>query len=239
MLTRVDIVANVNAIQCRIEAACARAGRNPGGVILLAVAKGQPPDAVCAAAAAGLKLIGENRVQEAKARMPLCPGGLQWHMIGHLQSNKARDAVDLFDMIQSIDSLQLAREINKWGERSAKTVPILLEVNVAGESSKFGYKPEVLRADLEQINALARIEIQGLMTIAPWTPDPEKVRPVFRQLRDLKAKCEGVLGAPLPHLSMGMSGDFEVAVEEGATIVRIGSALFGPRPRARRDSPAG
>jgi len=239
MLTRVDITANVYAIQGRIKAACARAGRNPEGVTLLAVAKGQPPDAVCAAAAAGLKLIGENRVQEAKARMPLCPGGLQWHMIGHLQSNKARDAVELFDMIQSIDSLHLAREINKWAERAAKTVPILLEVNVAGEASKFGYKPEVLRAELEQINALARIEIQGLMTIAPWTPDPQKVRPVFRQLRDLKAKCEGVLGAPLPHLSMGMSGDFEVAVEEGATIVRIGSALFGPRPRARKDSPAG
>ena len=239
MLTRVDIAGNAGAIRGRIEAACARARRRPEGVTLLAVAKGQPPDAVCAAAAAGLKWIGENRVQEAKARMPLCPGGLQWHMIGHLQSNKARDAAELFDMIQSIDSLRLAEEINKWAERAAKTVPILLEVNVAGEASKFGYKSETLLADLGQINALARIEIQGLMTIAPWTPDPEKVRPVFRQLRDLKTKCEGVLGAPLPHLSMGMSGDFEVAVEEGATIVRIGSALFGPRPRAGKDSPAG
>jgi len=239
MLSRVDIAANLNAIQGRIEAACVRAGRNPDSVTLLAVAKGQPPDAVRTAAAAGLKLIGENRVQEAKAKLPLCPGNLHWHMIGHLQSNKARDATELFDMIQSVDSLHLAREINKWAERSAKTFPILLEVNIAGEASKFGYKPEALRAELEQINALARIEIQGLMTIAPWTSDPEKVRPAFRQLRDLKTKCEGVLGAPLPHLSMGMSGDFEVAVEEGATIVRIGSALFGPRPRARKDSPAG
>ena len=122
---------------------------------------------------------------------------------------------------------------------AAKTVPILLEVNIAGEASKFGYRPETLLKELARINALKRAEVQGLMTIAPWTPDPERVRPVFRQLRQLKAGCEQVLGAPLPHLSMGMSGDFEVAIEEGSTVVRLGTALFGPRSRAKlRQRPA-
>jgi pyridoxal phosphate enzyme (YggS family) len=134
-------------------------------------------------------------------------------------------------MIQSVDSLALAQEINKWADRSAKTMPILLEVNVAGESSKFGYPPARLLEEFLQINDLKKIEIHGLMTVAPWTPDPEKVRPVFRRLRELKQECEQRLGAPLPHLSMGMSGDFEVAIEEGATMVRVGSALFGPRPK--------
>jgi pyridoxal phosphate enzyme (YggS family) len=233
-----DIVANLKAIQERIGAASARAGRSPDSVILLAVAKGQPPEAVCAAAGKGLNIFGENRVQEAKAKVPLCPANLHWHMIGHLQSNKCRDAVQLFDLIQSVDSLPLAQEINKWAEKLAKTVPLLLEVNIAGESSKFGYKPETLLSELEQINALKRIEIHGLMTIAPWTQEPEKVRPMFRQLRALKAKCEGILGAPLPHLSMGMSADFEVAIEEGATLVRIGTALFGPRPTTKKAAPA-
>jgi pyridoxal phosphate enzyme (YggS family) len=232
-----DIASNLNAVQEQISAACARAGRKPDTVTLLAVAKGQPPEAVRDAADAGLKLIGENRVQEAKAKIPLCPGNLHWHMIGHLQSNKARDAVELLDMIQSVDSLHLAQEISKWAERSGKTIPILLEVNIAGEASKFGYAPEALRVELEQINALPRIEIHGLMTIAPWTPDPERTRPVFRQLRDLKTLYEGVLGVPLPHLSMGMSGDFEVAIEEGATVIRLGSALFGPRPSAGKGAP--
>jgi pyridoxal phosphate enzyme (YggS family) len=156
---------------------------------------------------------------------------LRWHMIGHLQSNKCRDAVELFEMIQSVDSLALAREINKRAEQAARTMPVLLEVNVAAEASKFGYQPEVLLAELNQINDLPRIEIQGLMTMAPWTLETEKVRPIFRRLRELKTQCEKILGAPLPHLSMGMTGDFEVAIEEGATLVRIGTALFGPRPK--------
>jgi len=202
---------------------------------MLAVTKSQPPEAVRAAVEAGQILFGENRVQEAKAKIPLCPGHLRWHMIGHLQSNKCRDAVQLFEMIESVDSLVLAQEIDKWAEKAARTMPILLEVNMAGESSKFGYKPERLLAELEPINALRRIGIHGLMTIAPWTQEPEKVRPVFRQLRELKEQCEKVLGAPLPHLSMGMSGDFEVAIEEGATLVRIGTLLFGPRPKGMKE----
>jgi len=154
-------------------------------------------------------------------------------MIGHLQSNKARDAVHFFEMIQSVDSLSLAQEINKLADRAAKTMPILLEVNVAGEATKFGYKPDQLLSELAAINALNKIEIHGLMTIAPWTAEPEKVRPIFRHLRELKTECENVLAAPLSHLSMGMSGDFEVAIEEGATLLRIGTALFGPRPKMR------
>jgi hypothetical protein len=227
-----DLPANLDAVRQRIAQACARAGRDPAAVTLLAVTKSQPPEMVCAAAALGLSLFGENRVQEAKAKIPLCPGRLRWHMIGHLQTNKARDAVQLFEMIQSVDSLHLAAEINKSAERFAKTLPVLLEVNVAGEASKFGYRPEQLLGELQALNALRRLELHGLMTMAPWTPEPEKVRPLFRRLRELKAQCEQLLGAPLPHLSMGMTSDFEVAIEEGATLVRIGTALFGERPQA-------
>jgi len=231
----VDVAENLDAIQQRIRAACARAGRAPDSVMLLPVTTSHPPETVRRAAELGLNVFGENRVQEARAKIPLCPGHLRWHMIGHLQSNKCRDAVELFAMIESVDSFSLAQEINKWADKSARTIPILLEVNMAGEATKFGYKPEQLLLDLERINALPRIEVHGLMTIAPWTQEPEKVRPVFRQLCELKTKCEKILGVPLPHLSMGMSGDFEVAIEEGATIVRLGTLLFGPRPKARKE----
>lgn len=227
----VSLAENLNSIQHRIRAACERAGRDPDSVLLLAVSKGQPPDAVKEAAELGLTVIGENKIQEAKAKIPLCSGRLCWHFIGHLQTNKCREAVQLFKMIQSVDNLHLAQEIQKRAEQAAKTMPILLEVNLAGESSKFGYHPGQLLAELAGINELSRLEIHGLMTVPPWAPDPEKVRPVFRQLRELKGQCEEILGAPLAHLSMGMSGDFEVAIEEGATIVRIGTALFGPRKR--------
>jgi hypothetical protein len=226
-----DLAENLNAIQQRMAGACARAGRAPGTVTLIAVTKGQPPEAVAEAAKLGLTLFGENKVQEAKAKIPFCPGRLRWHLVGHLQTNKCRDAVELFEMIQSVDSLHLAQEINKRAEQAARTMPILLEVNAAGEASKFGYSPARLLSEFPQINALPRLEIHGLMTVPPWTPDPEKVRPLFRQLRALKDQCEQLLGAPLPGLSMGMTGDFEVAIEEGATMVRIGTALFGPRPK--------
>jgi len=150
-----------------------------------------------------------------------------------------RDAVELFEMIQGVDSLSLAREISKRAEQAAKTMPILLEVNVAGEASKFGYAPDKLLAELNQLNALPRIEIHGLMAIPPFTPLPEKARPYFQKLRELKLQCEQILGAPLPHLSMGMSGDFEVAIEEGSTMVRVGTALFGERMSSwQRTEPA-
>ena len=226
-----SVAENLAGIRERMAAACARVGRDPGGVTLLAVSKGMPPEVIAEAAAAGLTLFGENKVQEARAKIPLCPGQLHWHFIGHLQSNKCRDAVACFEMIEGVDSVALAEELQKWADKSVRTLPVLLEVNLAGESTKFGFKPDALLDALGPINALPRLEIHGLMTIAPWAQDPEKVRPIFRNLRELKAACEQRLGAPLPHLSMGMSGDFEVAIEEGATLVRIGTALFGPRPR--------
>src|SRR5580658_3825396 len=228
-----DIAANLTSVRQRISAACARSGRDAASVTLVTVSKGHPAEAVRAAAELGLCVFGENRVQEARAKIGLCPGRLRWHLIGHLQSNKCRDAVHFFEMIQSVDSLALAREINKWAEKSAKTMPALIEVNVAGESSKFGYAPERVLAEFKELNALPKLELHGLMTVAPYTQDAEKVRSVFRRLRELKRECEDVLGAPLPHLSMGMSGDFEVAVEEGATMIRIGSALLGPRAASK------
>jgi pyridoxal phosphate enzyme (YggS family) len=228
-----ELATNFEMIQRRIAEACGRAKRQVSEVSLLAVSKTHPPDAIRAVADLGQVVFGESKVQEAKAKIPLCPGKLRWHMIGHLQSNKCRDAVQLFTMIESVDGLELAREIDRMAERFAKTMPILLEVNLAGESSKFGYKPEALLAEFEAINALKRIEIHGLMTVPPYSQNPERSRPFFQQLRELKIKCEQILGAPLPHLSMGMSGDFEIAIEEGATIVRVGTALFGPRSYAK------
>jgi len=224
-----DLGNQLETIRQRVAAACARVGRDPASVALLAVSKGQTPASVRAASDLGLTLFGENRVQEAKVKIGQCPGRLHWHLIGHLQSNKARDAVHFFEMIHSVDSLHLAEELNKCADKAAKQVPILLEVNVAGEASKFGYRPARLLEELEFLNAFRRLEIHGLMTIAPWTPEPEKTRPVFRQLRELKTECEQRLGAPLQHLSMGMTNDFEVAIEEGATFVRLGTALFGSR----------
>ena len=229
-----DLAANLSAIEARIAAACERAGRKREEVTLMAVSKGQPPEAIEAAAELGLEYFGESKVQEARTKIGRCRGKIRWQMIGHLQSNKCRDAVFFFEMIQSVDSLALAEELNKWAEKSGKTMPILLEANIAGESSKFGYPPDRLREEFLRINALRKLEIHGLMTIAPWSPDPERARPIFRQLRELKTECETILGAPLPHLSMGMSGDFEAAVEEGATMVRIGTALFGSRRSAVR-----
>lgn len=225
----VDLERNIREVMERIRRACERAGRDPGSVCVVAVSKGQPPEMVARAAGLGLRVFGENRVQEAKAKIPLCPSNISWHMIGHLQTNKCKDAVRLFDVVESVDSVHLAVELDLRAEQAAKHLPVLLEVNVAGESSKFGFAPETLLAELPRLNALRRLQIQGLMTVAPFTTDPEKVRPVFRRLRELKTECEARLGAPLPHLSMGMTNDFEVAVEEGATIVRIGTALFGPR----------
>jgi len=220
---------NLASIQQRIHAACARAGRDAASVTLLAVSKTHPPDMIREAVDAGQLLFGENKIQEAKAKIPMSPGKARWHFIGHLQSNKVRDAVELFQMIQGVDSLAIAREISKRAEQAAKSMPVLLEVNVAGEGSKFGYKPEQLLAELKELNALPRIEIHGLMAIPPFAPVPEKARPYFQKLRELKGRCEEILGVPLPQLSMGMSGDFEVAIEEGSTIVRVGTALFGER----------
>jgi pyridoxal phosphate enzyme (YggS family) len=207
-----DLAAKIDAI-CR---------RIPAGVTLLAVTKTVPPERVDAALKAGITVFGENKLQEAKAKIPLVSSRARWHFIGHLQTNKARDAVELFELIHSVDSLRVAGELNKWAERAGKTQPILLEVNVAGEADKFGIQPEDLPAMLSQIQQLTHLEVRGLMTVPPLVGDP---RPHFRRLRELRDTTG------LRELSMGMSHDFEAAIEEGATIVRIGTAIFGERTR--------
>lgn len=224
-----DAAARLAEVQQRLAAACARAGRDPAQVTLVAVSKTHPAAAVAELAALGVRDFGESRVQEAKAKIPDCPGHLRWHLIGHLQTNKARDAVALFDLVHSVDSLRLAEELQRQADKQARRVRVLLEVNVAGEATKFGWPSDAVLAELAAVNALTRLELHGLMGMAPWSPDPERARPVFRRLRELRAECEQRLGAPLPVLSMGMSGDFEVAVEEGSTLVRVGTALFGGR----------
>jgi pyridoxal phosphate enzyme (YggS family) len=225
----VNFAENLDSIQQRIANACGRAARDANSVTLLAVSKSHPPESIQAAVACGQIFFGENKVQEAKAKIPLSPSKARWQFIGHLQSNKVRDAVELFEMIQGVDSLAIAQEISKRAEQAGKTMPILVEVNVAGEGSKFGYQPEKLLAELDALSALPRIEIHGLMAIPPYSPVPKKTRPYFQRLRELKVQAENILGYPLPQLSMGMSGDFEIAIEEGATIVRVGTALFGER----------
>ena len=226
-----ELQENLTRIRSRIDQACERSGRQPDSVRLMAVSKNQSPERVAEAASAGLTLFGENRIQEAKVKIAQSPSQLEWHFIGHLQSNKSRDAVSLFHVVQGVDSLALAEELQKQAIKQARSLPILLEVNVAGESSKFGWNPDRLLTELLQLNALNRLEVHGLMTIAPYAVDPEQVRPIFRRLRELRDRCTDLLGAPLPVLSMGMSGDLEVAIEEGATLVRVGTALFGERPR--------
>lgn len=220
-------------IQRRVASACVRAGRDPSSVGLVAVSKTHGPDAVAEAAAAGIRIFGENKVQEARAKIPLCPGHVFWHLVGHLQSNKAHTACELFDVIHSVDSIKLLQVIDRACDELGKTMKVLLEVNVSGEAVKYGLPPESVPAALEAANALARIEVRGLMTMPPLAPDPETTRPHFRRLRELRDRWSAELGAPLGELSMGMSGDFEVAIEEGATWIRIGTALFGARETAR------
>ena len=220
-----EVAHNINQIRQRIRSAAERAGRQAEDVTLVAVSKTVEPERVETALSAGQTLFGESRVQEAKAKIPLVSGRAHWHMIGHLQTNKARDAVALFEVIHSVDSLKLAAELNKWAEHMGKTQGIFLEVNVSGEASKFGLKPEDLESTLSEINKLPRLEVQGLMTIALVAEEVEKARPYFHRLRELREALN------LRELSMGMTHDFEVAVEEGATMVRIGSAIFGERKR--------
>lgn len=221
--TESEVAANLERVRARITAAAERAGRQPSAVKLIGVSKTFPASAVVAAVAVGLADIGENRVQEAvpKAAEAAAAGAHPtWHLIGHLQTNKVKSALDLFDWIESVDSLHLATALSN---RATRPVEILLEVNVAGEATKTGFSPaEVLEA-APAIAALPRLAVRGLMTVAPETDNPENVRPVFRQLRELNER----LG--FSELSMGMSGDYEVAISEGATMVRIGRAIFGSR----------
>ena len=227
-----QIAQHLADIRGRIESAALRAGRDPASVQLVAVSKTHPADAVRAAAAAGQCLFGESRVQEAREKIPACPPSLEWHFIGHLQKNKVRHALPLFDFFHSIDSMALAQAMDRIACESGRTVTGLLEVNVSGEATKHGFTPEQLRAEFSALTSLPHLRVVGLMTMAPYAEDAEQARPVFRALRELRDGLQQTLGTSLPHLSMGMSGDFEPAIAEGATLVRIGSSIFGDRPAA-------
>jgi hypothetical protein len=216
-------------VQAAIAAAAAKAGRRPDEIQLVAVSKTHPPEAVAEAVAAGQALFGENRVQEARAKIPLTPGRARWHLIGHLQKNKIRQALPLFELIHSVDSLDLARDIQRVADEEGFQPKILLEVNLAGESTKLGFKPELLARDLEALISLGRLDLEGLMVIPPPAPKAEDSRRYFVQLRQLRDRLESEFRLRLPELSMGMSSDYPVAVEEGATLVRVGTALFGER----------
>ena len=213
-------------VEQRIAVACEKAGRPRDSVRLLAVSKTKPPEAVREAAACGLRLFGENKVQEAQSKVSMCPAGLEWHLIGHLQTNKAKVAANLFQMIHSVDSLKLLRALDA---HAGTTLPVLPQVNVSGEGSKSGMKPEETAGVIEAANQMQKCEVHGLMTIPPFSPDPEKPRAHFSTLRKLRDQVQVETGTLLPELSMGMSHDLEVAIEEGSTWVRIGTDLFGSR----------
>ncbi len=219
------------ATQQRIDAAFTRSGRDPALVTLVAVSKTYPPEAVDTLARLGCRVFGESRVQEAAQKIPLCSSGLEWHGIGHLQRNKAAVAVELFSRLHSIDSLRLLQRVESCAATAGRKVQACLEVNVSGESSKYGFTPEEVPAILQKLPQLDYVQVDGLMTIAPFARDPEDSRVHFRKLRELRDRWVSDTGWPLDVLSMGMSNDMEVAIEEGATMVRVGTALFGPRPK--------
>jgi len=218
-------------VQQRIAAACARAGRKPDETEIIGVTKTFGSDVVSEAWQAGLRKLGENRVQEAAAKIPQCPGGPEWHLIGHLQRNKVRLALELFPVIHAVDSIRLLEQIDRVADEAGCQPRILLEVNVSGEASKFGLQPAEVPAVVEKTLQARSVTLIGLMTMAPFFPDPQQARPVFARLRELRDWLQRDLGVGLPQLSMGMSNDYEVAVEEGATWVRLGTVLFGHRPK--------
>jgi len=229
-----DLIAgNIRNVRERIARTAASCGRRMEDITLLAISKTFPREAVAQAMAAGIGQFGENRVQEAETKISgfYRATGPEWHLVGHLQSNKARRAAELFDVIQSVDSAKLAARISQASLELGKVTPILLQVDVGGEETKFGAPPEHIGEILQTTKELKGIRVDGLMTIPPWTEEPDAARPYFRKLRELKETLEaeqpGCLGAG--HLSMGMSHDFEAAICEGATIIRVGSAIFGTR----------
>jgi pyridoxal phosphate enzyme (YggS family) len=226
------IADNLDRIRQRVLRTCERSGRDPSGVTLVAVAKTFSAELVGEAVRAGATIIGENYVQELKAKREALEGEpVRWHFIGHLQRNKVKDVVPWVEMIQAVDSEPLAREIDRRAQSAGKVMDVLLEVNTTGEGSKFGVPPGDLLPLVAALSALTGVRLAGLMTIGPFLPDPEGSRPMFRQLRELRDQAAALAqaNAPMRHLSMGMTGDFEVAIEEGATLVRIGTAIFGSR----------
>ena len=223
-----SLARNLDALRDRIARACGRCGREPSSVQLIAVTKGVDADTVRQAVALGVSDLGENRVQEARSKQQSLSterASLRWHLIGHLQRNKADDAARYFDMIHSVDSLRLADALEDCASKRGRTVDALVQVNVAGEATKFGCRPDETIELAGRLAAHPHLRLRGLMTIAPYADDPEQARPHFRALRTLRDTLQT---GPLM-LSMGMSGDFEVAIEEGADLIRVGTALFGPR----------
>jgi pyridoxal phosphate enzyme (YggS family) len=234
-----SVADNLRAVQDRMNAAAERAGRDPAEVTLVAVTKTQPPDVISAAYELGLRHFGENRVAEAEAKIGGLPDDITWHMIGHVQSRKARWVIPLFQVVHSVESVKLARRLDRFRADRAEPLRVLLEFNVSGELSKYGLAADRWREDrrqreealavVQEILALPHLEVQGLMTMAPIVADPEEARPTFVRLRQVRDElAEAFPDASWHHLSMGMTDDFEVAIEEGATIVRVGRAIFAP-----------
>ena len=229
-----DVADILKDVRGKIAAACARAGRREDEVEVIAVTKTHGAEVVREAWDAGLSIVGENKVQEAKWKKPASVTGPAWHLIGHLQANKVRDALSLFDFIHSVDSAKLSDRIEKVSEITGALPHVLFEVNVSGERSKSGMRPDEVDACVENLmEKCPRLTLEGFMTMAPFSPNPEDSRPHFRALRELRDATERKFGIALPRLSMGMSGDYVVAVEEGATWVRLGTVLFGERPKYR------
>jgi pyridoxal phosphate enzyme (YggS family) len=232
-----SIADNVERVRTRMRQAAERAGRDPRSVRLVAASKTVDAARVRAAIAAGVTIVGENYLQETRQKLgQIGRSGVEWHLIGPLQRNKVRYVFDLFDMMHSLDRLELAEEINRRAERLGRRLPALLEVNVGEEASKSGWTPAALHKDINQLAGLPNIEVRGLMTIPPPTPHPSEARPFFRAVRELRDRLaqEGYDGMSFDELSMGMTADYDVAIEEGATLVRVGTAIFGPRPERQR-----
>ena len=216
-----SITENINQIKATL----------PATVKLVAVSKTKPNELLMEAYSTGQRAFGENKVQEARAKIPLCSGRLHWHLIGHLQSNKAREAVQLFEMSHSVDSLRLLEILDRAAGEEGRPLSVCLEVNVSGERSKFGMAPEAVLETLRGAERCFKVKVVGLMTLPPVAENPEDARPFFRALRELRDRMQDQTGSALPELSMGMSQDFDIAIEEGSTWIRVGTLLFGPRPR--------
>ena len=230
-----DVAQNLERVRGQIAEAVAKSGRAASEIELVAISKTHDAEKVRAAHEAGQQIFGESRIQEARAKIPLLPSALRWQFVGHLQKNKIRHALPLFELIHSVDSLELARDIDRIAQEEGLHPRVLLEVNMAGEGSKFGFKPETVRAEMESLIALSRLSIEGLMTIPPLGPEAEASRKYFVDLRELRDALEKEFAMKLPRLSMGMTNDFVVAVEEGATLVRVGTAIFGERSKRQKD----
>jgi PLP dependent protein len=224
---------NLERMRNEIAEAARKSGRALADIELVAISKTHEAEKVRAAFDAGQQLFGESRIQEARAKIPLLPAAARWHFVGRLQRNKVRHALPLFELFHSVDSLELARDMNRIADEEGLRPRVLLEVNVAGEGSKIGFAPETLRGQMEAILELPRLTIEGLMTIPPLAPKAEASRKYFEALRELRDRFAAEFEVPFPHLSMGMTGDFVVAVEEGATLVRVGTAIFGKRTPMR------